>query len=347
MNTPSKTLWTWAWIAFASLVFLGGCEDQKTPASSTDPTKPSPSLKIDPSTYLQPKQGTPAKTPSSQPSSKASQNPHNPHAGATSNPHNPHSGDHPHKHGADHPHGQAASNPHAPGAGWKPPTYVDPPTGKRAPSAELLGVKVGFTTLAEVEKLIADKKLTCEDRSPMAGIEKIIDKYMTEAKAKQARGEEVDMAKYEKYAAHYRTNTNPQIRLSCEKVSGTLIGDHKRDEAPGRWLFVFDDKKSPLRHTSFQRLYSEHDRAKKDFSETHKLLTQTFGEETKSSNELPKGEGKKVEFARNKLIRREWKFSDVHVKTKVMNFGARGVEVSESIEVPVPIRANAPADPNK
>jgi hypothetical protein len=39
----------------------------------------------------------------------------------------------------------------------------------------------------------------------------------------------------------------------------------------------------------------------------------------------------------------EWMFADLLVKVSALNFGARGVSVTETVEVPLPIRPDAPA----
>jgi hypothetical protein len=206
-------------------------------------------------------------------------------------------------------------------------------------------VKVGFSTLDEVKALLAEKKITCDDQSPMAMIEKIIAKYMTEAKEKQARGETVDMAKYEQYAAMYRQSTNPQVRMSCEELPSSVLTDRARPEAKGRWLFVFDDAKAPLRLVSYQRMHTDPKLALSDFEGSVQSFGKLFGKETKSMGDIP--DAKAPEFKKLIPIKREWGFSDVQAKVVAINMGSRGVDVSEVVEVPWPVRPNAPADPKK
>jgi hypothetical protein len=134
---------------------------------------------------------------------------------------------------------------------------------------------------------------------------------------------------------------NPQLRLSCPDVSANQLPDRTRHSATGRWLFVFDSPKLPLRHVSWRRRHVDHDDARQDLEATVDAVRRTFGDPTRVSEAPAQG-------AKFKLLtpyKWEWRFADIRVEVSALHYGRRGVDVLEAVEVPWPIRPDAPTLP--
>lgn len=225
--------------------------------------------------------------------------------------------------------------------------FQEPGDGPRAPSAEGFGVKVGTTTLEEVNALAAARGWRCEDTSVRALMQKMRENKRKELAEKKAAGEEVD----EESGASWLNKRspkerNPQVRLACADTRADAIGDRERPTAQGRLLFVFDSPELPLRHASYRRLHRDHEGARQDFEAALASMKAGYGEPTDSVGEVlaePDEDG--ALFPKLQPIKREWNFSDVQVKVNALNFGKRGVDILESVEVPLPVRPDAPADP--
>jgi hypothetical protein len=136
---------------------------------------------------------------------------------------------------------------------------------------------------------------------------------------------------------------NPQVRLSCEGIRASLLGDRERPASSGRVLFVFDTEGSVVRHASYQRNHAEWRDALADFESARAALASKLG----AAPELARGgpAGADETDALPKYGRRvaEWRFADLAAWITVVNLGRRGFSVSESVEVPLPVRADAPS----
>lgn len=228
------------------------------------------------------------------------------------------------------------------------PTFIEPAAGPRAPVSTGIGVTVGKSTLPEVEALVAAWGIPCEDTSARALMKKMRDKKQAEIAEKEARGEAVDANAGASWMnKKSRRELNPQIRYACADVKAPQLKDRERPAAEGRLLFVFDSEDLPLRHVSFRRLQKEPLAAYHDFRAALDTMTAVYGAPHVETGKIPVAEalaGAEL-FPKLVPIKREWNFSDIQVKVTVLNFGARGIDILESVEVPWPVRPDAPALP--
>ncbi len=233
---------------------------------------------------------------------------------------------------------------------WELPAFEPPPAGPRAPTTELLGVRVGFTTFDELAALLAARGVACEDTSKAAIINRMKAKRATEAEARAAAGEpdpEVDgksgaTAKGGKAPGA----NNPQIRLRCKGVPSDRLGDRARPAVSGRWLFVFDSPKHPLRHVSYRRQLKDRDLAVADYWSALDAAKMALGEPSEVPEALPPRPGaaggpvKLGPYRPHKVV---WRFSDAEAQVNLVDYGGRGADVLEQLEVPWPLVADAPA----
>jgi hypothetical protein len=135
---------------------------------------------------------------------------------------------------------------------------------------------------------------------------------------------------------------NPQIRWNCGEATSSALHDRTRPSSSGRLLFVFDDDRAPLRHVSYQRNHGDWASAVTDFRDALGALSRRYGRPTHKGTEpadlttesaLPK-------YARSEA---EWRFSDAVANVSIANLGGHGFSVSEVVEIPWPVRADAPA----
>ena len=224
------------------------------------------------------------------------------------------------------------------------PQFEEMGDGPRAPTSSGFGVEVGVTSLSDVLAYSDSRGMTCEDTSVRALMKKMREKKRQELKEKEASGEAADGESGASWLNKKSPKEkNPQVRLSCPDTSAETIGDRQRPEVDGRLLFVFDSPELPLRHVSYRRLQRDHQRAFADFSSATDAMVSLYGEPTDVMGEVT-GEADADGFIFSKLrpVKREWNFADVHVKVTALNFGTRGVDILESVEVPLPVRSDAP-----
>jgi len=223
-----------------------------------------------------------------------------------------------------------------------PPVLVDPKPGPRAPSTDLLGVRVGVSHFDAVVSLVTRSGLSCEDRGVRVLMAEIRDKKRAEVAEAAARGTPDAVSGASILTRRTARDENPQIRFSCEGADSSKLVDRARASSKGRLLFVFDDPKSPLRNASYQRNFSDFGSALADFSSALDAFTARFG--TPRETELGPRRGPSPDSPLEKYSRRvdEWRFADVVATVSIANLGGRGFVVSESLEVPLPLRADAP-----
>lgn len=217
------------------------------------------------------------------------------------------------------------------------PTFVEPGPGPRAPTTQGFGFSVGRSKLANVRGELARRGLACPDTSIRAMMKEMRETRLREMEAKKQTGEAPDAVSGA--SAMNRPSPkerNPQVRLSCEPVSAALLADQPRPSIDGRWLMVFDSPDLPLRHVSFERTHAQLDEARRDLSASVAALVVRFGQ----PNVAPRAEDEDLPWL--KPVAYEWKFADLHVKVLALNYGKRGVSLSETIEIPWPVRPDAP-----
>ncbi|HVU03021.1 MAG TPA: hypothetical protein VHE30_14775 [Polyangiaceae bacterium] len=225
---------------------------------------------------------------------------------------------------------------------WVAPVLVDPAAGARTPSSEILGVRVGATRLVEVQRLTGAKGLSCADRSVRVLMGELRDKKRAEIAAAEAAGKPDAVSGASILTRKTARDENPQVRFSCDGVRSGALGDRARPEGVGRLLYVFDDANGPVRHASYQRNHDDWTAALADYEDARRALTEKLGPPRESSS-MPKS-GAAPGGPLPKYGRRvaEWKFSDVVATVSVGNLGGRGFSVSEALEVPLPLRPDAP-----
>jgi len=228
-------------------------------------------------------------------------------------------------------------------AKYVPPVFTEPGPGPRAPTAEWLGGKVGFSRHGAVESTTASWSLACSDRGSRALMKEIRDKKREEVARAEARGEPDTVTGASILARHTARDDNPQIRWSCGGVTSEKLRDRERPTSSGRLLFVFDDDRAPLRHASYQRNHDDWREALRDYADSRGAMSLKFGSATESGT-LPIVE-LSDDVPLTKYARREamWRFSDVVARVSIVNLGGHGYSVSEIVEVPWPVRADAPA----
>jgi hypothetical protein len=221
------------------------------------------------------------------------------------------------------------------------PSFTEPGPGPRAPSSSALGFVVGSSSLASVQQALARAGLTCADTSMRALMQQGRDEIRRQMQAREARGEDPDSVTGAS-RVDYRSpkEANPQVRLACDGVPSRKLEGGQRVPSRGRLLLVFDSPAHPLRHVSFERTFSSADIASAlaDLDTTRARLAAVFGNATAGvpvdtdTRDLPW------------LSPREtrWHFVDLQVKASAINYGPRGVVVSEVVEVPWPVRSDAP-----
>jgi hypothetical protein len=217
------------------------------------------------------------------------------------------------------------------------PAFSEPGPGPRAPSARALGFALGESTLDSVRARLTAAGLDCPDTSMRALMQQAREQTRREMEARQARGEDPDAVSGASRVS-YRSpkEANPQVRLACGDVASDALGDANREPSRGRLLLIFDSPRHPLRHVSYERTYpaTAVAAAIADLDSTRRRLGVTFGRsEDVPTAELPW------------LSPREtvWRFADLEAKASAINWGPRGVVVSEIVEVPWPVRADAAA----
>ena len=229
---------------------------------------------------------------------------------------------------------------------WELPEFSEPGPGPRAPRADALNVTLGVTTLDEVQALIAARGVSCSDTSMRALIQARRAKQEAEAEAKGEADDATSSAS--KRPGGSPSERNPQVRLSCTDVEARTLGDRERPHAVGRWLFIFDSPKHPLRHVSYRRMHRSQTPALKDATSAVAALTDAYGPPTVVTPEPglpPVPAVGAAAVPRLVPFKVQWDYADLLVQVTLLNFGARGVDVLESVEVPWPVRAEAPARP--
>jgi hypothetical protein len=229
------------------------------------------------------------------------------------------------------------------------PEFKEPPAGPRAPDNAGLLIRVGETRLDETKALTAGLGIACANKSVRVAMQA----------AREAKSREVDAAKAAGKGPDAVTGasilmwrspreTNPQVRWSCEDIDMAAVKDRPRPSfSQSRLLYVFDSDALPARLASLQRSWPRERTAEAvaDLRDTLAELTKKWGPPTTSRGEIPPapakpGEAVALPGMQNFLY--EWKWSDLQVKLNAVNL-PKGLTISEDVEVPMPLRPDAPA----
>jgi hypothetical protein len=218
------------------------------------------------------------------------------------------------------------------------PTFTEPGPGPRAPDTRGLGFEVGRSQPARAQARTAELGLTCKDTSMRAIIKARREKLIAETEAKKARGQ-VDAVSSASLLRPSKRERNPQVRWSCEGTPAEKLGDRVRRGPPGRLLLVFDSPDHPLRHVSFQQNFFVADEAVTAAREAISDIGKRLGKPTSETAPLPaSGEA----LGKMMPVTHTWSFPDLRAKVTLLNLG-RYVMVNETVEVPWPVRSDAPA----
>lgn len=228
------------------------------------------------------------------------------------------------------------------------PEFKDLPPGPRAPVVPAFGLMVGRSTLAEVEAYAKAHGLNCHDTSARALMKAMRQKKKEEKAAAEARGEEVDTVSKASSGKKSPMEQNPQVRLSCEGTQSERLPDRARAPGEGRVLFIFDSPTHPLRHVSYRRLHRSLADAFRDAEETYGWATGRLGAPPEATRSFPtpaEGDDLTALVPGYEPFNYRWAWADLAVSVTLTNFGKRGIDVYEAVEVPWPIRADAPVLP--
>ena len=193
-----------------------------------------------------------------------------------------------------------------------------------------LGFEPGVATLAEVQERTRGLGLTCKDASPSVAYAAA--KKRRKAKASSGWDAKTSASpKWNKATAKTKKRNIPkQVRWSCTNVpSHTLPDIRNRPEYSGRWLFVFDDESSPLRHVSYRRSHFDLEVARADLRATASDWKIRFERPTHVSTIPPAN----TEFPRMKPIRFEWNDGKRTAKLSALSITGSRVDILEAIEL--------------
>jgi hypothetical protein len=210
------------------------------------------------------------------------------------------------------------------------PEFTEPGPGPRAPAHALLGAQVGEARLDTLQAWLQTRGLACRDTSARA--------LMAAARAKKA-AEGVDAVSSASARRKSPMERNPQVRLSCEGADAAALDRRDRGRR-GRALFVFDSEALPLRHASFRRMHRGAAAALQDAQATLQALEALYGPPTAVSRALPASPEALTQWTPYDL---RWRFADLEVQLTLIDYGAKGTNVYEAVQVPLPVRPDAPA----
>ncbi|HEY4223640.1 MAG TPA: hypothetical protein VGO62_19925 [Myxococcota bacterium] len=220
------------------------------------------------------------------------------------------------------------------------PVFTEPGPGTRAPAHDFVGIELGKSTVADATALGVALGADCDNSSMRALMEKNrqkVQQAMADAKAKGEDPDGVTGASQANY--HSKKEQNPQVRLSCY-IEPDKLTDRRR--APGAklyGLFIFDSKDLPARHASVQREIADPTVALTEYRAAIDEMTKKLGPPTATHGE-PRVDGT---VPVGTLLKTEWKFADVTAEVSAVNLS--GIRVMERMEVPWPVRADAPVHP--
>ncbi len=229
------------------------------------------------------------------------------------------------------------------------PEFIDVPAGARAPpTARLLGLTPGTTTLPEFNAWSAAHGLSCSDTSMRALMEK--GRQETQAKMKQAEDEGQDpdaVSGASRANYHSKKERNPQVRMACYDADLVKLGDGI-DRGPARQatvMAIFDGAALPLRYVGVWRRYFSEQATLEQWKTTTARLETELGPPTKQSASRPVEDDDPLTkpFERMVLVRDEWRFADRRAEVQVINMGPqKGIDFREILEIPWPVRTDGP-----
>ena len=231
-------------------------------------------------------------------------------------------------------------------AGWQwhtfieaqQPSFIERPEGQRASRLEtVLGMRIGATTVAQMKA--ATRFLSCEDRSISVVMIRGLERAAAEL---EARGE--NNWRFRIYAWLNPHGRNPQVRFECRLEQGESFGiKGALDE--GRMILVHDGPTLPLRHTSIQRTWWNEEATLADLTASHTRLSDDHpGASPVPNPHLAELDGDGP-FAELTPYTWEWRWTDLRIELTAIRYAGSRFVVTETIEVPWPVRSDAPQRP--
>ena len=219
------------------------------------------------------------------------------------------------------------------------PQFTEPAPGVRSPVARGLGFELGSTTLASLKTTLSESHLDCPNTSMRALMDQARQAKREEIAAAKAKGVDTVAGASMLYRRSPKER-NPQVRISCNEVTAEHLKDRARAPSKGRLLFVFDSPKHPVRHVSYARTFRSIDDtlAVQEFHAAQAAMTSLYG----VPQSAPNGEIA-LPLPIYRAYAATWKFADLQVSVKLMNMGDGRLNLDETVEVPWPVRADAPA----
>lgn len=218
------------------------------------------------------------------------------------------------------------------------PRFKEPPPGPRAPGSDAFGARVGASSLQVVQQLIQRMGIDCPDTSARALLGRARAARVAAAEDRKRRGLPPDAVSGASGNRRSPMERNPQVRLSCEDLPASALTDRTRAPSIGRLLFVFDSPEHPVRHISYQRTMTDAVVARAELEVAVAAYRRRFGAPRKQ----PKADVVGLPWL--SPMDYEWNYADLTVRVAALNFGgARGTMLTETVEVPLPIRPDAPA----
>ena len=215
------------------------------------------------------------------------------------------------------------------------PEFTEPGPGPRAPASALLDVEVGKVAFEALRARLAERNVACRDTSAKALMKAAREKKAAE----RAKGGGVDAVSSASSKRQSPMERNPQVRLSCEGVDAQALDGRARGRE-GRALFVYDSEAHPLRHASFRRMHRDRAAALGDAQETLRALEAVYGPAMEVSRPLPAVPAALTTWTPYEL---RWRWADLEVQLTLIDYGDKGVNVYEAVQVPWPVRPDAPA----
>ena len=192
-----------------------------------------------------------------------------------------------------------------------------------------LGFEVGVTRLDEVRAHTQAMGLKCKDASPSA-----VYAAARKGHAKASAKWDAKTSASPKWNSSPKTTKkrmmSPQFRWSCSNVPSSALPDiRNRPHYTGRWLFVFDDDKAPLRHVSFRRSHFDLELARADIRATAADWKIRYERPKRVATIPPVG----IPFPRMKPLRFEWDNGQRRAKLSALSITGTRVDILEAIEL--------------
>jgi hypothetical protein len=204
----------------------------------------------------------------------------------------------------------------------------------RAPIHVAFGVEIGAIQVEDLMPTLRERGLECDDTSVRAAVEKLREYKRTQL----AEADDPDAVSGASILyKRSKKETNPQVRLACDDANLSVL-EPGRPSVEGRALFIFDSPEHPLRHVSIRRTYTQSEAAMLDLREAVARYERDYGEPHSRRGEIP-AVGSAP--AKPGPVRLEWRYADLFVEISSNSFG-KMISIDERVEVPWPIRADAP-----